>query len=322
MKAAVYYQPGGPEVFRYEDVPDPELTPDGLLVRVEAISVEGGDTLHRAAGELAATPHVVGYQAAGIVLAVGDQVSGFAAGERVVTVGTDGSHAELRVAGQRFCWKIPAGLATDTAACVPIAFGTAGDALFEFGRLQPGETVLVQAGASGVGIAAIQLAHRAGARVLATASSAAKLARLAGLGLDHGIDYTQADFPAEVRRLTGGRGADVIVDTVGGQTLQGSLRCLAYRGRCVSVGDAGRERGTALDISALRPNNQALTGYFLGAELFFGDRAHQAIGRHLADIAAGELRVVIDRSFPLSQAAAAHAYLESRQAFGRVLLVP
>jgi NADPH2:quinone reductase len=97
MKAAVYYQPGGPEVFRYEDVPDPGLTPAGVLVRVEAISLEGGDTLHRAAGEMPATPHIVGYQAAGTVLAVGDQVSGFAAGDRAVTVGTEGSHAELRV---------------------------------------------------------------------------------------------------------------------------------------------------------------------------------------------------------------------------------
>src|SRR5512135_1901633 len=105
MKAAVYYQPGGPEVFRYEDVPDPGLPPDGLLVRVEAISVEGGDTLHRAAGELATTPHVVGYQAAGTVLAVGDQVSGFVAGERVVTVGTDGSHASPTSPPETCAWS-------------------------------------------------------------------------------------------------------------------------------------------------------------------------------------------------------------------------
>ena len=322
MKAAVYYQAGGPEVFRYQDVPDPEPAPDGVLVRTEAISVEGGDTLHRASGEVTGGPHVVGYQAAGTILAVGDQVTGFRPGQRAVTVGLDGSHAELRAVPQQFCWVIPAGLSTDEAACVPVAFGTAHDALFEFGRLQPGQTVLVHAGAGGVGIAAIQLAKRAGARVLATASSDEKLARLAGLGLDHGINYRTTDFVAETRRLTGSHGAHVILDGVGGQTLADSLGCLAYRGRCVSFGDAGRQHATPLDISGLRPGNQSVTGYFLGAELISGDRAHRMIGGLLDDIAAGQLQVVIDRTFPLAEAAAAHAYIESRQAFGRVLLKP
>jgi NADPH:quinone reductase len=205
---------------------------------------------------------------------------------------------------------------------VPVAFGTADDCLFEFGRLQPGETALVHAGAGGVGIAAIQLAKRAGARVLATASGEGRLARLADLGLDHGIDYTTTDFAVAVRELTDGRGADVIVDSVGGSNLQRSLQCLAYRGRCITFGDAGREGPTRLDVSGMRGANQTLVGYFLGAELFLGTRAHAMIARLLDDIAAGGLRVVIDRRFPLDQAGEAHAYVESRQAFGRVLLVP
>lgn len=322
MKAAVYYQPGGPEVFRYEDVPDPQPAPDGVLIQVEAISIEGGDTLHRARDQATGGPHIIGYQAAGTVLAVGRQVTRFQPGERVVTVGMDGSHAERRAVPESFCWPIPPGLPTAEAACVPVAFGTAHDVLFEFGRLQPGETVLVHAGAGGVGIAAIQLAKRAGAQVLATASSDKKLARLADLGLGHGINYRMADFPAEVRRLTSGHGADVILDGVGGQTLTGSLSCLAYRGRCVSFGDAGRQHGTPIDVSGLRQGNQSLTGYFLGAELISGNRAHQMIAGLLDDVAAGTLRVVIDRTFPLAEAAAAHAYIESRQAFGRVLLKP
>ena len=322
MKAAVYYQPGSPEVFRYEDVPDPEPAPDGVLMQVEAISVEGGDTLHRAHDQVTGGPHVVGYQAAGTVLAVGARVTTFQPGERVVTVGMDGSHAELRAATDQLCWAIPPGLSIDEAACVPVAFGTAHDALFEFGRLQPAETVLVHAGAGGVGIAAIQLASRAGARVLATASSDEKLARLTGLGLDQGINYRTANFAAEVRRLTGGHGADVILDAVGGQTLVDSLGCLAYRGRCVSFGDVGRQHGTPIDISGLRHGNQSVSGYFLGAELISGGRAHGVIAGLLDDIAAGRLRVVIDRIFPLTEAAAAHAYIESRQAFGRVLLKP
>ena len=322
MKAAVYYGTGGPEVFRYEDVADPVCGPGEVLIRVEAVSIEGGDTLNRLGGDLTSVPHVVGYQCAGEVLEVGDGVDDLVAGDRVVTVGVDGSHAELRVTGRPFCWKVPDGMATEVAACVPVPFGTADDCLFEFGRLQPGETALVHAGASGVGIAAIQLAKRAGARVLATASSAERLDRLADLGLDDGIDYTATDFVAAVRELTGGAGADVIVDSVGGTNLQRSLHCLAYRGRCVTFGDAGRETPSTLDVSTMRANNQTLVGYFLGAELFLGTRAHAIIAGHLDDIAAGQLQVVIDRRFALEEAGEAHAWIESRQAFGRVLLVP
>ncbi len=322
MKAAVYYETGGPDVFKYEDVVDPVMTDSQILVRVEAISIEGGDTLSRAGGLMGRVPHIVGYQCAGTVIDMGVAVTQFVEGDRVVTVGLDGSHAELRAVEEGFAWKIPDGLATEEAACVPVPFGTADDCLFEFGRLQRGEVALVQAGASGVGIAAIQMAKRAGARVLATASSDERLERLRPLGLDEGINYKTSDFVAEVRRLTEGRGADVIVDSVGGATLQGSLQALAYRGRCVTVGDAGRDAGATVDISLMRPNNQSLMGYFLGAELLLTGRPRPMIAGHLEAIARGELKVIIDRTYPLAEAAQAHTYIESRQAFGRVLLIP
>jgi NADPH:quinone reductase len=322
VKAAVYYETGPPDVFRYEEVPDPVPGPGDILVDVDAVSIEGGDTLNRLGGELARVPHIVGYQCAGVVHAVGADVRGFAVGDRAVTVGLDGSHAEQRAVPEGFAWKIPAGVGTAEAACVPVPFGTADDCLFEFGRLQAGETALIHAGAGGVGVAAIQMAKRAGARVFATASSDDRLERLKELGLDEGINYATHDFVAEARRLTDGRGVDIVVDSVGGKTLQGSIAALAYRGRCVTVGDAGRAPAEHLDISTMRPNNQTLSGYFLGAELLMAPRAHAMIAGHLEAIALGELRVVIDRSFPLSEAAAAHAYIESRQAFGRVLLVP
>jgi len=322
VKAAVYYETGGPEVFRYEEVPDPTAGPGEVLVRVEAVSIEGGDTLNRLGGAIAQAPHIVGYQCAGTVLSTGEGVSEISPGDRVVTVGLDGSHAALRAVAEPFCWVIPDELGTEEAACVPVPFGTADDCLFEFGRLQPGETALIHAGASGVGIAAIQLAKRTGATVLATASSDHRLDRLVELGLDHGINYASTDFVAEVRRLTDGKGADVIVDSIGGSTLQKSLLCLAYRGRCITFGDAGRESPTKLDISTMRANNQTLVGYFLGAEIFLGTRAHAMIARLLADVASGGLKVVIDRRFALEEAGEAHAYIESRQAFGRVLLIP
>lgn len=322
MKAAVYYETGSPDVFRYEDVPDPEPTANEILIDVEAVSIEGGDTLNRLGGAMMSVPHIVGYQAGGTVAAVGTEVSRFAVGDRVVTLGTHGSHAEKRVAGENFTWKVPPGLGIEEASCVPVPFGTAHDCLFEFGRLQAGETALVHAGASGVGIAAIQMAKRAGARVLATASTDDRLARLTEFGLDEGINYATHDFVAESRRITGGRGVDVIVDSVGGATLQKSLEALAYRGRCITVGDAGRSSAESLDISNIRPNNQTLSGYFLGAELFMGSRAYAMVAELFDDVARGALRVVIDRTFSLSEAAAAHAYIESRQAVGRVLLVP
>ena len=320
MKAAVYYETGSPDVLRYEDVADPELHPRGLIIEVEAISVEGGDTLHRAGGPMAATPHIVGYQCAGTVREVGAEVTDRSVGQQVVATLPHGSHAEVVSVPARSTWPVPEGLGIVEAACVPIAFGTADDCLFEFGGLQSGETVLIQAGAGGVGLAAIQLAKRAGATVLATASDPARLERLGEFGLDHGINYAEQDVAATARALTDGRGVDLVVDPVG-STLPASIASLAYRGRICYVGNAGRA-GTKIDVSPLMGGNHRLQGVFLGAELARGTRAHNTIARLLGQVAAGELQVVVDREFPLAEAAAAHAYIESRQAFGRVVLVP
>jgi NADPH2:quinone reductase len=322
MKAAVYHRTGPPEVLQYEDVPDPEVRPGGVIIQVEAVSIEGGDVLNRAGGMMAGDPHVVGYQCAGTIAEVGAKAAddGAAVGQRVVATMAFGSHAEKVSVPFGATWAVPDGADIVAAACVPVAFGTADDCLFEFGHLQAGETVLVQAGAGGVGLAAIQLAKRAGATVLATASSDEKLAALTDFGMDHGINYRDVDAAEAARGLTEGRGVDLVVDPVGGSTLAGSLRALAYRGRCITVGNAGRER-VPLDISTLMGGNQSLTGVFLGAEIAT-PRARAMIARHIADVAAGNLRVVVDRTFPLADAAAAHAYIESRQAVGRVVLIP
>ena len=322
MKAAVYYETGGPEVFRYEEVPDPVCGPGAVLIDVQAISIEGGDTLNRAGGATTARPHIVGYQCAGVVREVGAGVTDRAVGQRVVAVMPNGSYAERVAVPALTTWVLPDTLDLKLGACVPIAFGTADDCLFEFGRLQRGETALIHAGASGVGLAAIQLAKRAGATVLATASSDDRLARLKPFGLDHGINYRSGDFVAAVREHTGGRGADVIVDSVGGHTLEGSIEAAAYRGRIAYVGSAGRDAHRP-NVDALRPGNKSIIGIFLGAELMLNhQRVHGMIAGHLADIARGTLRVVVDREYALADAAAAHTYIESRQAFGRVVLIP
>jgi NADPH2:quinone reductase len=320
MKAAVYYENGPPSVLKYEEVPDPSCAPNGIVIRVEAVSIEGGDTLNRQGGALMSKPHIVGYQAAGEVVQIGADVKDFKLGDKAVTTGFNGSHAELRAVAARTAWKIPKGCDVKLAAVVPVPFGTAHDCLFEFGHLKSGETVLVQAGASGVGVAAIQLAKRAGARVLATASSDDRLERLKPLGLDNGINYKTEDVVKSVMKLTDNKGVNLVVDSVGGSTLQGSILSLGYRGRVSMVGAAGREP-MRVDVGSLMGGNRSLSGVFLGAEIAT-DRVHNMIQTLVDEVAQGKLKVLIDKTFALSEAAAAHAYIESRKAVGRVLLIP
>lgn len=321
MKASVYYENGGPDVFRFEDVADPVCDPAGIVIRVEAVSIEGGDTINRQNGELHTVPHIVGYQAAGEVIEVGAEVRNFKLGDKAVTVAPFGSHAERRAVPARSAWLIPAGLDMAQASTIPIPFGTAHESLFEFGRLKKGEIVLIQAGASGVGVAAIQLAARAGASmVLATASSDARLEALKPLGLTHGINYDRDDVVSEVARLTNGRMADVIVDTVGGTTLQSSILSLGHRGRLSVVGSAAREP-MVVDLSSMINGNRALSGVYLGAEIHT-DRVYDLIQQLIDEAAAGAVTPVVAHTFALSDAAAAHRYIESRQAVGRVVLIP
>jgi NADPH2:quinone reductase len=320
MKAAVIAENGGPEVLHYTEIPDPVCADDGIVIDVETISIEGGDLLARAMTPPLSSTHVVGYIAAGTVRAIGPKVKGRTIGERVVTLNANGSHAQQRAVPAAMVWAIPDGLATADAACVPVAFATAHDCLFNAGGLQAGQTVLIHAGAGGVGMAAIQMAKKAGATVIATASSSDKLARLKDFGLDHGINYVEQDFVAEVQALTGKRGVDVVVDSVGGKTLADSVRVLGWRGRLVSVGIAGRG-GSAVNAFSLWAKNNTLHGVLFATALQNEyPRAHALVGECLKRVASGELRVVIDRTFALAEAAQAHAYIEGRNAFGRVVM--
>lgn len=322
MKAAVIFENGPPEVLRYEDVPDPVCLDGCVVLDVEAISIEGGDLLARAASPPATTPHIVGYLCAGTVIEVGAGVEGPAVGETVVALNANGSHAEKRVVPAAMTWAVPEGLDPAVAACIPVAIGTAQECLFTAANLEQGQTVLVHAGAGGVGMAAIQLAKQAGATVISTASSDEKLERLKPFGLDHGINYANESFVDRVRELTDGRGVDVVLDSVGGQNLVDSVEALAYRGTLVSVGVAGRA-GSDVEAKSLWGKNNTLRGVYLGgAMLAEYPRVHRMIAELIERVASGDLRVEIDSSFPLAEAAAAHAYLEGRNAFGRVVMAP
>ena len=320
MKAAAIEINGGPEQFQYIELPDPVCPDDGLVIDVEAISIEGGDLLARAMSPLKVVPHVVGYIAAGTIVEVGQLVTTRKVGERVVTLNSDGSHATKRAVSAAMAWPIPDGVSTQDAACVPVAFGTAFECLFTAGDLKPGQTVLIHAGSGGVGMAAIQMAKLAGANVIATASSADKLERLKVFGMDHGIDYATEDFVKAAQKLAGPKGIDLVIDSVGGKTLSDSVKVLGWRGRLISVGIAARG-GSSVDAFSLWARNNTLHGVLLATALRAEyPRSFAMIGKCLARVASGELKVQIAKVFPLSEAAAAHAYIEGRHAFGRVVM--
>jgi NADPH:quinone reductase-like Zn-dependent oxidoreductase len=317
MKAAVYDSPGPPTVLRYADVPDPVCGPGDVLIAVEVISIEGGDLVNRRS-----TPQrsswIVGYAAAGTIVAIGENVRDRTVGQKVTAFDMQGSHAELWAVPASRTWLMPNDVDMAQAAALPISFGTARHCVITKGRLNEGETVLIQAAAGGVGLAAIQLAHQAGATVIAVAGGRERQTRLTELGATHVIDRFEQDVVGEVRRLTDGKGADLVIDPVG-STLQSSLSSLAVEGRLVFVGNAGG--GLDVDLWSPLQNNQTLHGVFMGS-LFERRAVHRTVDELLEAVAERRLDVVIDKAFPLRDASKAHEYAETAKPLGRVVMTP
>jgi NADPH:quinone reductase-like Zn-dependent oxidoreductase len=317
MKAAVYDSPGPPTVLRYADVPDPICGPGDVLIAVEVISIEGGDLVNRRS-----TPQrsswIVGYAAAGTIVAIGENVRDRTVGQKVTAFDMQGSHAELWAVPASRTWLMPNDVDMAQAAALPISFGTARHCVITKGRLNEGETVLIQAAAGGVGLAAIQLAHQAGATVIAVAGGRERQTRLTELGATHVIDRFEQDVVGEVRRLTDGKGADLVIDPVG-STLQSSLSSLAVEGRLVFVGNAGG--GLDVDLWSPLQNNQTLHGVFMGS-LFERRAVHRTVDELLEAVAERRLDVVIDKAFPLRDASKAHEYAETAKPLGRVVMTP
>lgn len=322
MKAAVYYENGAPEVFRYETVPTPTPGDEEILIEIAYVSIEGGDLISREFTPLPSVPHIVGYQCSGVVVDVGKSVTRFQPGDRVVTIMGSGSHAEFAVAPERDTWHVPTGLSMSVAAAIPVSFGTAHECLFSFGGLEAGQTVLVHAAAGALGLAAVQLAKGVGARVFATASDDKKLARLSDFGVSLGINYKTDDFVAVVLKETGGKGVDLVIDSIGGTHLARSVASLKYRGKAIMVGVSGRDM-SGLDLLSLWPNCTTVQGVYFPSSLpHEHERAYAMVDTLLADAAARRFEVVIDSVFPLTAAALAHRHVLDRKAFGRVLLKP
>jgi NADPH2:quinone reductase len=323
MKAIVIDEFGGPDVLRYRDVPDPPLSPASVLVEVRAVGVNRGDAQQRAgeAGdEQLPLPLIVGWEVAGVVKAVGDLVQNVRQGDRVVAIMPSGGYAELAAPIAQAVVPIPQSLSFEEAAGIPIVFMTAWFALVKKAALRAGETALVQAAGSGVGMAGVQIAKHIGTRVIATAGSDEKLARARELGADETINYRTTDFAEAVTTITGGRGVDVVLESVGGRTLVRSIELLASGGRLVSVGNSSREP-VSIDAALLVERDVSLSGLYLGSELLKSGAIEEF--RKVVELCGrGELKVIVDRVLPLAEAAAAHAILAERANFGKVILKP
>jgi NADPH:quinone reductase-like Zn-dependent oxidoreductase len=324
MKAVVINEYGDESVLAYQDMPDPTAGPDEVLIRVRAASINRGDFGRRAGFFQAGPPPlIIGWDIAGDVVEVGPEVSGLHPGQRVVSQVMGGGYAELAVAPADATVPMPDGISYEAAASLPVAWLTAWIALLDTAGLREGETALVQSVSSGVGMAGVQVAKKiAGASlVFTTAGSDEKCKRGLTLGADYAINYSVEDFETEVLQKTRGRGVDVALDMIGGETFAKTQRCLAEGGRLVSVGRAGGIGGEVDQDLAQRRGHRITTGW-----LVFTIKPRQQLSAALAEImdavAAGNLDPLVDRVFPLSEAAEAHRYLAGRKQFGKVLLRP
>jgi putative PIG3 family NAD(P)H quinone oxidoreductase len=324
MRAIVITKHGGPEVLEIQERPSPPCGAEEVRVRVGATAVNRADLLQRR-GFYPAPPgvpaEVPGLEFAGEVVEVGASVASLSRGDRVFGLVGGGSYAEELVVDARTVTKMPAGLAFREAAAVPEAFITAYDAMVTQAGLARGDTVLVHAVGSGVGTAAVQIARAIGARVIGTSRSAAKLERARPLGMDHGIVAEGNRFADAVLEATDRKGANVVLELVGGPYVTEDLACTAPRGRIVVVGLVAGARAD-VDLGAVLRKRLTIIGTVLRARPLEEKIAVNATfaSEIVPRLARGELAPVIDRAVPLEHAAEAHAYVEGNEPFGKVVL--
>jgi len=326
MKAIEITAYGGPEVLCAVERPDPVPGPGELLIRVAASGVNRPDVLQRTGHYPvpAGASDLPGLEVAGVVVA-GDaaamQVAGLSVGDRVCALVAGGGYAALCVAPVGQCLPVPVGLSDVEAAALPETFFTVWSNVFDRARLQPGETLLVQGGTSGIGVTAIQMAKARGARVIATAGSDDKCAACLALGADHAINYKTHDFVAEAKALTEGHGVDVVLDMVAGSYVAREVECLAEDGRIVIIAVQG---GVKSDFNAglVLRKRLSITGSTLRPRpVSFKAAIAQALKTQVWPlIEAGQIRSIIHSVFPAQDAALAHALMETNQHVGKIVL--
>lgn len=324
MKAVVIREPGGFDVLELRELPDPIPPPLHVRIRVAYAGVNRADLLQRM-GRYPAPPgvpsDVPGLEYSGYVEAMGEGVTRFQVGARVFGLVSGGAYADKLVVHEREAVAIPDSLTDEQASAIPEAFVTAYDALVTQAKLSPGETVLIHAAGSGVGTAAVQIAHALGCTVIGTSRKPEKLERARALGLTHAVIPQGGKFASEVREKTGGRGVDVVLDLVGGDYFTEELLACASRARVMVVGlTAGRT--ATLDLGLLLRQRIHVTGTVLRARpLEEKIAAAQLLERHLAPLfSGGRLSPVVERTFPLAEAGRAHELVASDTTFGKVLL--
>jgi putative PIG3 family NAD(P)H quinone oxidoreductase len=324
MKAVEISRPGPPEVLKLVERPLPAIGPNDVLIRVAAAGINRPDVMQRM-GHYPPPPgasDIPGLEVSGSVDDVGAEVTGFARGDRVCALVAGGGYAEWCAAPAGQCLPLPEGSDFISAAALPETTFTVWSNVFDRGRLQAGETLLVHGGSSGIGTIAIQLAHARGARVLATAGSAEKCAFCEGLGAERAINYREEDFVAAVRDATGGRGVDVVLDMVGGAYLQRNIDVLAMDGRLVQIGMMGGTKAT-IDTLPVLQRRLVITGSTLRARPVVEKSAiARSVREHVWPlIAAGRMRSVVHATYPLAAAAEAHRMMESSAHQGKLVLL-
>lgn len=322
MKAVIAREPGGPQVLQSVERPLPDVQAGEVLIRVTAAGVNRPDLMQRSGAPIpAGVTDVLGLEAAGIVVAAGSGVDEFAIGDRVMALLNGGGYAEYCVAHAAHCLPVPAGLSLLDAAGVPEAAFAVWHNLFELGRLRSGDSVLIHGAASGVGSFAVQCAHAAGARVIATAGGPHKVAMLQALGVWRAVDRHLEDFVEAVHDCTDGRGVDVVLDNVGGPYVARNLAAMAMGGRHVSLSFL-QGAHIDLDLQVLMRKNLSLTSSTLRPKSH-AEKARLAVcirSRLLPWLAAGVVRPQIHARVPLAQAAEAHRLLEANANVGKVVL--
>jgi NADPH2:quinone reductase len=319
VRAIQIKQTGGPEVLELVEIPQPEALAGQVLVRVAASGVNFIDTYLREGRYAASLPFVPGQEAAGTVVAVGDGVADVRVGDRVAWTGTRGTYAEFAVAPTKDVLKVPESMSLEDAAAVLTQGLTAHYLAFDTYAIQRGDTVLVHAGAGGVGLLLTQIAKRLGAKVVTTVSTDAKAELSLAAGADHAIVYTRENFADEVQRLTAGKGLPVVYDSVGKTTFEDSLKCLRPRGVMVLYG-ASSGAVPAMDPIRLMAGSLYLTRPTLKDYVQTRAELERRAGDLFGWIAKGELKVRIGHRYALGDAAQAHCDLEARKTTGKVLL--
>jgi NADPH:quinone reductase-like Zn-dependent oxidoreductase len=340
MKAVRIHEFGGPEVLRYEDVPDPTPRKDQVLVRVRACALNHLDLWVRKGLPGVTLPHILGSDIAGEIVEIGEYISNFKPGQRVLLAPmhfcnhcskcvagvqnqcpeftvlgnrADGGNCELMAVPVVNVIPIPDGLGFNEAGSVPLVFLTAWHMLVGRAEIRPGQTVLVLGGSSGVGIAAIQIAKLFHARVITTAGDETKLEKARALGADFGINHYQQKISEEVKKITNKEGVDIVVEHVGAATWEESMKSLKPAGTLVTCG-ATTGPNAAFDLRFVYSRQLSILGSYMGTmgELY----------EVLSHVFAGRLKPVVDRTFPLNQARAAHEHMEKSRMFGKIVLNP